>query len=122
MNSLDLSSLLRLDITNKEMEQLKQTLKRCQRLDYSNLPISEKINFDKFFVNQLRDIQLEITKKQENHEFIDMRNVFIQVMDIMETQIKYIETINNEQDSFKNSSLRPKRKNNNYCKEKRKTF
>lgn len=119
---MDLASLLRIDVTSKEMEQLKQTLKKCQRLDYSNLPRHEKDNFDKFFVSKLREIQLEIARKQDNNEFLDMREVFTQIMDLMGNQIKYIETINAESDSFKNSSLRPKKNTQDYKKRTQKSF
>lgn len=121
-DSLDLNSLLRIDIERKERERLKQTLKKCQRLDYSRLPRSEKVNFDKFFVNQLREIQLNLTKRQENGEFIDMYEVFTQIMDIMETQIQHIETINKEMDSFKNTFMPTKQKTPQYKNSNSKTF
>lgn len=122
MSKLDLSSILKLDITNKELEQLKQTLKKCQRLDYTNLPKHEKVDFDKFFVNKLRDIQIDLAKRQENHEFIDMQEIFIQIMELMQSHIEYVEKINKEADTFKNSSLRPKKEFKNYSKRNQKSF
>lgn len=122
MENFDLASLLKIDISSKELEQLKQTLKKCQRLDYNNLPKYEKSNFDKFFVSKLRDIHLEVVKKQETNQFLDMKEVFTEIMDMMETQIKYVETINAEMGTFKNSSLRPKKQNTNYNKRTQKSF
>lgn len=113
---------LKIDITHKQVEQLKQAMKKLHRLDYSDAGIAEKREFESEFLQRLRDIQVEITDKEKANQLIDMQEVFDEIMKMVNDHVAHVDMVSKLNEDFNGTSMRTKKKSRNYSQGNKNSF
>lgn len=113
---------LTIDITRKQVEQLKQAIKKLHRLDYSGVGLDEKRDFEATFIQHLRDIQVELSNKKLTNQVVDKQAVFDEVMEMINAHVSHIDMLSKLNDEFNGTSMKSKKRNHLYTEERKNSF
>lgn len=113
---------LTIDITRKQVEQLKQAIKKLHRLDYSGVGLEEKRDFETMFIQHLRDIQVEMSNKKQTNQVVDKQLVFDEVMNMINEHVSHIDMLSKLNDEFNGTSMKAKKKNSRYNEQRKNSF
>jgi hypothetical protein len=96
---MNLEKYLTFDADRKQIDQLKQAMKTLKRVDYSQVGLQEKTNFEKVFVQRLSDIYADMEFRRGTNQIVDKEQICDEIIEMIYKHVddmKRLETIKSD--------------------------